>query len=753
MHMSKLFRLFLCALFFVSLLVLHGQAPIGPATPQMATILNFEVDQTGPTPVGWFGGPPGTVLIDGDIVHSGVRSARLERNTTSPETFSTLTKAISIDFSGTRVEYRGFLRTESVSDYTGLWLREDGTGGSVAFDNMQQRRINGTRGWTEYSITLPLRPEARQLYFGVLLAGTGKVWADDLQLFVDGKPVWDAPKSERPLTVLDTDHEFDSGSKIDITSLTPLQIRNLEMLGKVWGFLKYHHPDIATGRRHWDYELFRVMPKVLAADTKEVANAAVRDWIRGVGDVPPCRNCARPPDRDNLDIDADLRWLNDEAALGSDLSELLRTIHRNRARGANFYISQVRGVGNPVFDNEPNYARVQFPDAGYQLLGLYRYWNIVEYWYPNRNILDQDWNAILSEFIPRVGLAKSREAYQLEMLQLIVKLTDTHANLNVAAQVQPPTGTCQLPVLVRFIGRRAVVTGYSEPTLGPETGLKPGDEIESLDADGVEQLIGKWLPYYAGSNEPVRLLAIARSVTRGACGTVKVGVRRDDASLTISATRAPLSQQTARAGSTHDRPGDTFQLLSDDVAYLKLSSVKIADAASYINRARGTKGLIIDIRNYPSEFVVFALGSLLVDKPTAFARFTAGDLDNPGAFLWTPPLQITPQSPHYSGKIVILVDETSISQSEYTTMAFRSAPGAIVVGSTTAGADGNVSQIPLPGGLNTAISGIGVFYPDKRPTQRIGIVPDVEVLPTIEGIRAGRDEVLEEAIRRIRVLR
>jgi len=95
------------------------------------------------------------------------------------------------------------------------------------------------------------------------------------------------------------------------------------------------------------------------------------------------------------------------------------------------------------------------------------------------------------------------------------------------------------------------------------------------------------------------------------------------------------------------------------------------------------------------------------------------------------------------------VDESSISQSEYTTMAFRSSPRAIVVGSTTAGADGNTSPFALPGNLRTMISGIGVFYPDKKPTQRIGIIPDVKVEPTIAGIRAGRDEVLEEALRQL----
>ncbi len=95
------------------------------------------------------------------------------------------------------------------------------------------------------------------------------------------------------------------------------------------------------------------------------------------------------------------------------------------------------------------------------------------------------------------------------------------------------------------------------------------------------------------------------------------------------------------------------------------------------------------------------------------------------------------------------MDEVSQSQAEYTTMALRTAPGAEVIGSTTAGADGNVSNFALPGGLSTMISGIGIFYPDGRPIQRLGILSDIEARPTIEGMRAGSDEVLETAIRQI----
>ncbi len=167
------------------------------------------------------------------------------------------------------------------------------------------------------------------------------------------------------------------------------------------------------------------------------------------------------------------------------------------------------------------------------------------------------------------------------------------------------------------------------------------------------------------------------------------------------------------------------------MAYLKLSSVKAAEAEHYVQEASGTKGLIIDIRNYPSEFVVFALGSHLVESNTPFAMFTTCDLSNPGAFHWGNPVSLMPQKPHYAGKIVILADESSMSQAEYTSMAFRAAHGAIVVGSPTAGADGNVSPFALPGGLQSMISGIGVFYPDKKPTQRVGIVPNIEVRPSI----------------------
>jgi C-terminal processing protease CtpA/Prc len=154
----------------------------------------------------------------------------------------------------------------------------------------------------------------------------------------------------------------------------------------------------------------------------------------------------------------------------------------------------------------------------------------------------------------------------------------------------------------------------------------------------------------------------------------------------------------------------------------------------------------VDIRNYPSTFVPFKLGSFFLESPTPFVKFTKGNIGNPGEFTLGDAIEITPSGESYKGKLVVLVNEITQSQAEYTALAFRAGLRTTIMGSTTAGADGNVSSITLPGGLRTMISGIGVYYPDGKETQRVGIVPDIEVHPTINGIKNGKDELLEKAV-------
>jgi C-terminal processing protease CtpA/Prc len=101
----------------------------------------------------------------------------------------------------------------------------------------------------------------------------------------------------------------------------------------------------------------------------------------------------------------------------------------------------------------------------------------------------------------------------------------------------------------------------------------------------------------------------------------------------------------------------------------------------------------------------------------------------------------------YLKPTVMLIDERTISQAEHTGLFLEAANGTKFIGTPTMGANGDVTVIALPGRVTMSFTGQAVRHADGRQLQRIGLVPDVLVRPTIAGVRAGRDEVLERAVR------
>ncbi len=181
--------------------------------------------------------------------------------------------------------------------------------------------------------------------------------------------------------------------------------------------------------------------------------------------------------------------------------------------------------------------------------------------------------------------------------------------------------------------------------------------------------------------------------------------------------------------------------------YINPELLKEEDFENVTKYFNETKGLIIDLRNFPNIPMMYTYGNWLKPSSSCFAKYYTVCLDMPGAF------KVNISKPNggnsnnpYRGKIVILVDERTQSQAEYTVMALSTAPRAIVIGDTTAGADGNISEMALPGGIIALFSGIGIMYPDGRETQKLGVKIDRFVRPTIKGIVAGKDEALDAAI-------
>ena len=701
--------------------------------------LNFDKVENG-KPVNWesFGSSDYLVSVDSTDVESGKYSGVIEYHGDNPE-YKAVSYSIPEIYEGKKIKLTGYLKTENVTGSASLWMRIDPL---VAFDNMQNRPVKGTSGWTKYEITLDLQSsKAKTIVVGGLLTGKGKMWIDNLQISIDEKALADVP--EKALLPAEKDKEFDKGSKINAIVLNDEKINDLKTLGLVWGFLKYYHPNVAKGNFNWDYELFRILPSVLKSKNHGERDSMLSNWIETLGSFDLNNNEADVTKRGT--IKPDLDWIQ-QSNFSKTLTDELIKVENAKRVGNSYYISMMPGVGNPEFDHEDSYSAMKYPDAGFRVLSLFSYWNKIQYFFPYKDLIKEDWKDVLKEFIPKFVNAANETEYKLAALELIGRIHDTHANIYGKDEaLNKYFGTHYSPVEITFIDNKPIVTGYYNETSGKASGMKRGDEIISINDKPVEAIIKDQLKYTPASNYPTQLRNLSRNLLRSNDSTIQIEYKRD--SKINSATVKTYSADSINRYKNLSKNDTCFKLIDNNIAYLYPGTIKQSYLPSIAKDLQNTRGLIIDMRCYPKEFIVFSFGKYLMPISTPFVKFTTGSIVNPGLFTMSEPLSVGERNmSFYNRKVVILINETTQSQAEYTTMAFRAAPKVTVIGSTTAGADGNVSPIYLVGDIRTMISGIGVFYPDGKGTQRVGIVPDMVVEPTIEGIKKGKDEVLEKAI-------
>ena len=209
------------------------------------------------------------------------------------------------------------------------------------------------------------------------------------------------------------------------------------------------------------------------------------------------------------------------------------------------------------------------------------------------------------------------------------------------------------------------------------------------------------------------------------------------------------------------KPGNkVFRVLPDNIGYVDLERLTIQQVDGMFEEFKNTSSIIFDLRNYP-QGTAWAIAPRLNVKGArygalyhrqlldGFLQVDDDQLQDNGRVSFHQPL---PKAAKwiYKGKTVTLIDERTISQAEHSGLYFEAACSTIFIGSFTAGANGDFTNFTLPGGLTVRFSGHDVCHADGRQLQRIGLVPNIEVRPTIKGIRENKDEVLERAIKFIK---
>lgn len=539
------------------------------------------------------------------------------------------------------------------------------------------------------------------------------------------------------------DESYANGSGIAFNAVNEQQLESLALLGKMWGFLKYYHPEVAKGTFNWDYELFEVLSACHQAKKKE-QKTILMAWLDKLGEVKFCATCRE------LEPDAyltpDHSWIDD---LDKEVAERLKVILKSEPSATHHYVNIPPRGGNPNLTNELAYEHMPYPDDGYRLLSLFRYWNVIEYFSPYKYLTHKDWNDVLIEYIPVFLKAKNELAYELAIMKFMTEIGDSHGwTIEGDERYVEWLGQYVPPIHVRFVEEQLVVTDFYKEELKALTDLAIGEVITHINGRLVADIVKEKTPYYPASNKGALLRDMAPDMLKSDEKEITLTIEGRSGNSRKLKLQLYEKGKFKRYGSYPPVEGPSFRWLEDSIGYVTLQNITDDDVFELRTAFKEAKGIIIDIRNYPSTYVGFTLGAFFIKTTRTFSKFTSGSVSIPGQFTFTDPTKLyyTTQ-PYKNGKVVVLVNEFTQSMAEYTTMALKAGDKTTIMGSNTAGADGNVSKFFLPGGVKVLYSGIGVYYPDGTPTQRIGIVPDIEVKPTIQGIREGKDEELEAAIR------
>jgi hypothetical protein len=560
------------------------------------------------------------VELDNKVVKNGKYSLTI-RKKTGEDSYAVSTCIIEQTFKGSNIELRGYIKTQNVRNgFAGLWLRIDGADRAIGLNNMQQDSLHGTLNWKEYKISLPYDENlAKKVTFGGLLSGSGQMWMDGLRLYIDGKP---APVNKSSVVSELTTKKEVKG--IDSLQLSKQQVTNLALFCQAWGLLKYHHMGFSSGKYDVDTELINILPQVTKARNNKELSHIIEGWVDSYKVPPSCVNCMLKYDG-TIKRMPDYGRLFETNILSASLQNKLRFIIANRNTGYNYYVSFGES-SFAKFIHEDTYNQMQYPDINYRLVSLFRYWNIIQYYYPYKHLIGQSWTAVLERFIPQFVKCANAEQYGLTTLSLIANIHDSHANIwSTHAAIENYRGRYYLPFHAKLIEDRLVVTAIPN-THKNYSPVAVGDVVTKIDGQPIPSLVKKYLPITPGSNINSQLRDLPKYyLLRNQKEQVELRVMKNKAVKTVKVNNL-------KGDFTESKQPSYYKMLPGDIGYLYCGKYKNDDLPTLQNYFSGAKGLIVDMRCYPSDFMPFTFVRYIKRTNNSFVNFENADRTYPGLF-------------------------------------------------------------------------------------------------------------------------
>ena len=578
-----------------------------------------------------------------------------------------------------------------------LWMRVDMPNKKYAFfDNMDDRPITNNE-WNKYELSCFVPDSAERIVFGCFLEGNGEVFLDDVKLeFKDLDNQWKLADIQNG--------NFESG--------------DLNAKPHSWGcgsigyIYKLFGEDVYEGEKCL----------LIKSDIQSIELAdKIFDTFPRAGEVIDKK------------ITNDFRVVLPISLLGDDNStypladeKLLKNLKRKL--------------------ESLNMTQLDADDENVRFGNIIIAWNIFQHFYPYFDVVKVDWENVLKVTLKEVLQNKNEYEFYKSLSKMVAFLEDGHGVVTHKNYYYGRGGG--LPIRVEWIENNIVITA-SEDSL-----FRKGNIIKEIDGVDAQKHLNELEKYVSGSPQLKRYRALTQFGEGELNSIAKLIIQREDEETELNYKREGLK------GTLFFNPISEFSFpnikkLDNDIYYVNLSSTPETEFIDSLAKLLDAKGIIFDersdyelksrIQNIDMRNIV----SLLIDEPVNSELFYVPNIiypDRDSVEFSNRQWQIKPNEKHINAKVVFIVDPHVVSSGETFMGIVENYKLADIVGSTTAGCNGNANFIILPGGFRVMWTGMKVLKHDGSQHHLIGIEPTYPVQKTIKAVKEGRDEYLEKAI-------
>ena len=591
---------------------------------------------------------------------------------------------------GKKFRFTGWMKVNSEEGGTGhFWLRVDKQQGTGFFYNMADKPATENT-WKEYSFTGTIDTDALTIHMGIYLSGGGQVLADHLRLQVEENGGWKEIAIENA--------GFENWTE-----------------GK--GPEKWVYNPTLAGYRY-------------APETKDVQEGQQALLIASVDPEQPMARVlfpGYPSPGETLQT-----TLTPGIACSLPLALYGNADHTYPAGDAAALQQLQQKI--KIARTTPLTA----DSLSVRLADIVISWNIFRHFFAYWEDASVKPDPLLQQALERAGRDRTTQEFLRTLRLMTASLNDGHISVNF----QGDTGVAAAaPLALAFVEGQVVIDKVMDSTMSPL--LRPGDPITAIGGKPAETVFSDAKQLVSGSPQWKEYRALQNMVRGPRNSTMSLTVGRKEGPVTVNVPRLyDPSQYFSHLART--TPGGWIR---PGIFYIDLDRFPMDSIRKWMPQLATAKAIICDLRGYPKANH-YLIANLLKEKENSKWMFLP-EITRPDfqqvrydSLGWN----MAPAEPHLDARMFFLTDGRAISYAESYMGFIKDFKLATIVGQPTAGTNGDVNSLNLPGGFYLAWTGLLVKNHDGSKHHLKGIVPDVSVNRTIKGIQEGKDEFLDKAL-------